>query len=139
MLVRVLVTVIYDETGWNWQKQVVRQPTWDQIDSSIRQLDQFCHPWIELHLTDDPDDPGNSLTVMGGKGVYWIALTADEWDQLRLFDPDKSSRKVDLWISDQGFDDHELHTTTDLELVMRIAGYFAQTGKPLPDATWEPR
>ena len=139
MLLRVLVALVYDETGWKWHQEVTREPAWDHVEASVRRLDQFCYPSVELHLTDDPDDPTQTLTVMGGQGVYWVGLTAGDYDQLRLFDPNRSSREVDLWTSDQGFGDYEFHTTTDVEFVLRIARHFSETAQPLPEASWEPR
>jgi hypothetical protein len=76
------------------------------------------------------------LTIMGGVGVYWAALSAGKYDQLLLFDPDKSSNVVELWTSDQGFGDYEFHVT-DIELVLRVAKHFADTGEPQLDVTWD--
>ena len=47
------------------------------------------------------------LTIMGGEGVYWLALSAGKYDQLRLFDPNKGSHEIKVWTSDQGFADEE--------------------------------
>jgi hypothetical protein len=54
-----------------------------------------------------------------------------------LFDPAKSYKEVDLWTSDQEFADCECRTTTDIELVLRIAKHFGETGGPLPRANEE--
>jgi hypothetical protein len=42
-----------------------------------------------------------------------------------------------LWLSDQGFSDHEFHVTDDLDLVLLVARYFAETGQALPTTNWE--
>jgi hypothetical protein len=73
----------------------------------------------------------------GGEGEYWVSLCAGKYDQLRLFDPDKSSNVVPLWTSDQGFADYEFHVTYDIEFVLRVAKHFGDTGEPLPETTWE--
>jgi hypothetical protein len=44
---------------------------------------------------------------------------------------------VTLWTSDQGFADRACHVTGDVDLVLRIARHFGDTGEPLPDASWE--
>jgi hypothetical protein len=64
-----------------------------------------------------------------------VALSAGKHDQLRLFDPDKGSKKVNLWTSDLGFSDYEFHVTYDIELALRIAKHFGETGEPLPEAS----
>jgi hypothetical protein len=64
-------------------------------------------------------------------------LTAGNYDQLRLFDKDKGTEEVGLWTSVQGLADMECHVTSDVDLVLCIAKYFGETGKPLPEANWE--
>jgi len=91
-----------------------------------------------LFIGDEDEDASvDCLTIMGGEGVYWLALTAGKYDQLRLYDPTKSSEEIQLWTSDQGFADEEKYVTYDRELVLRIAKYFGDTGEPLPEAGWE--
>lgn len=74
---------------------------------------------------------------MGCEGVYWLALTAGKYEQLRLFDPNKSSQEIKVWTSDQGFADEEKYVTYDSDLVLKIARHFGETGEPLPGAQWE--
>lgn len=136
MLVKRLDVAHYED-AWNSRLSCVRDPSWMQIEEAIRRLDRFHYPWVWLRLTEEETDC-DYLTVMGGEGAYWIALTSGEHDQLRLFDPEKSGREVELWTSDQGFSDHEFHVAYDLELVLQVARYFIETGQPLPAATWEP-
>lgn len=137
MQLRSLGIIVYDETGWNWYRDTIQHPKWEEVEDSIRNPDQFCHPWIELHLSDEPEGFQETLVVMGGKGVFWVSLTAGEYDQLRLHDPEKSNREVELWTSDQGFSDCEFHTSTDLDLILTVARYFAEEGLPLSSVTWE--
>lgn len=138
MPVRCLSYVQYGETGWGWHLEKTHDPTWDDILVSVYQLDKFCYPWLWLFIGENDEDPTiDCLTIMGGDGVYWVALSAGKHDQLRLFDPEKSSNEIDLWTSDQGSSDYEFHTTSDIELVLRIAKHFGETGEPLPEATWE--
>lgn len=138
MPVRCLSILEYGETGWGWHLEKISNPTWDEVFVSVRRLDKFRHPWVSLFIGENEADPTlDCLTIMGGEGVSWVALSAGKHDQLRLFDPNKSSQEVDLWTSDQGFADCEYHTTNDMELVMRIAKHFGETGQPLPDAIWE--
>lgn len=138
MAVRCLSVVEYDETGCGWHSEKIRNPAWDDILVSVHRLDKFRYPSVWLFIGENDDDmTSDCLTIMGGDGVYWVALSAGKHDQLRLFDPDKSSEEVDLWTSDQGFADYEFRTTNDIELALRIAKHFGETGEPLPEASWE--
>ena len=138
MPVRCLSFVVYGETGGGWHMEKVANPTWDEIVASVHRLDKFRYPWVLLFIGDNDEDATvDCLTIMGGEGVYWVALSAGKHDQLRLFDPDRGSKEVDLWTSDQGFSDYEFHVTYDIELVLRIAKHFGETSEPLPQATWE--
>ena len=139
MSVRCLTIVIYDETGWDWHLEKTFNPSWDAIVAAIGRLDKFRYPWVWLFIGDEDEDASvECLTIMGGDGVYWLALTAGKYEQLRLFDPNKGSREVQVWTSDQGFADEEMYVTYDKELVLRIAEYFGKTGEPFPEAQWEP-
>jgi len=139
MPVRYLTIPVYSESGRDWHFEKIAGPSWDQIVTAIQRLDKFCYPWVWLFIGDQDEDASEDcLTVMGGDGVYWLGLTVGEYNQLRLFDSSKGNHEVDLWTSDQGFADQEVYVTYDLDLVLRIARYFGETGKPLPEATWEP-
>jgi hypothetical protein len=138
MALHCLSYVVYDETGSGWHEEKIANPTWDQVVDSVRRLDKFRYPWVWLFIGDNEDHPTvDCMTIMGGEGVYWVALSAGKYDQLRLFDPDKGNQVVEIWTSDQGFSDYEFHVTSDIELVLRIAKCFGETGEPLPAATWE--
>jgi hypothetical protein len=138
MPIRCLSFVEYAETGWGWRVEKIRNPTWSDVVTATRRLDRFRYPWVWLFIGENDEDAmDDCLTIMGGQGVYWIGLSAGSYQQLRLFNPDKSSHDVDLWTSDQGFADAEFHTTSDMDLVLRIAEHFGATGEPLPEALWE--
>ncbi len=137
MPVRWLSFVEYDEWGLGWHLEKSANPTWDEIVVSVHRLDKCRYPWVWLFTGDNNEDVTiDCLTIMGGNGVYWVGLSAGKHVQLRLFDPEKRNQDVDLWTSDQGFSDYEFHVTYDIELVLRIARHFGETGEPLPEATW---
>src|SRR5947207_632829 len=127
MAVTCLTKVIYDDAR-SWHSEKITAPTWEDVEVSIRCLDKFYYPWALLFIGDDHDDmTADCLRVMGGEGVWWVSLCAGKYDQLRLFDANKGSQEVQLWTSDQGFADYEFHVTDDIQLVLRIAKYFAET------------
>ena len=137
MSVKCLTIVVY-ETRWDWHFEKTFNPTWHEIIASIDRLDKFRYPWVWLFVGDETENSTvDCLTIMGGDGVYWLALSAGRYDQLRLFDPNKGSHEIDVWTSDQGFADEEKPVTYDRELVLRIARHFGETGEPLPEGVWE--
>ena len=138
MAIRCLTIAVYGETGREWHLEKFRDPTWDEIVTSINRLDKFRYPWVWLFIGDEDEDATvDCLTVMGGEGVYWLGLTAGKYEQLRLFDHKKSTDEVALWTSDQGFGDEERYVTYDIDLVLRIVKHFGETGEPLREAAWE--
>jgi len=138
MPVRCLTKVVYGETGRDWHFEKTLYPSWEEILAAIDRLDKFRYPWVWLFIGDEDEDASvDCLTVMGGGGVYWLGLTAGNYDQIRLFDPNKGSHEIQLWTSDQGFADQEMYVTYDRELVLRIAMHFGETGEPWAEAMWE--
>ena len=137
-MIRCSTAAVYSESGWDWHLEKTYYPDWDQIVSSITRLDKFRYPWVWLFIGDADDDASvDCLTIMGGEGVYWLALTAGEYDQLRLFDSTKGTQEIKVWTSDQGYADEETHVTYDFDLVLLIAKHFGETGEPLPEASWD--
>jgi hypothetical protein len=138
MLIRCLTFVVYGETGWGYHLEKIPNPTWDEIVAAIHRLEKFRYPWLWLFTGDEDEDPNvDCLTIMGGKGVYWLAVTTPNTNQLRLFDPNKGTHEIEVWTSDQGYADEERHVTCDIDLVLRVAKHFGETGEPLPEASWE--
>jgi len=138
MPIKCLTIVIYEQTGKHWHLEKTYYPSWEDIVAAIDRLNKFRYPWVWLFIGDEDEDATvDCLTIMGSDGVYWLGLSAGKYDQLRLYDPNKSSEEVQLWTSDQGFADEEKYVTYDRELVLRIAKYFGETGEPLPEASWE--
>ena len=119
MQITCLTIVVYAATGKDWHLEKTRNPTWEQIVASIDRLDKFRYPWVWLFIGEEDEDASTDcLTIMGGDGVYWLALSAGKYQQLRLLDPSKGNHEVKLWTSDQGFSDQELYVTYDRELVL---------------------
>ena len=95
MSVKCLTIVVYGETGWNWHLEKTFNPTWDDIVASIDRLDKFRYPWMWLFVGDETEDATvDWLTIMGGDGVYGLALSAGRYEQLRLFDPNKRNHEM---------------------------------------------
>ena len=132
---------VYGPDGWDPRPERTRRPSWVQIEQAIRRLDRFQHPWIWLFLTEEEteeeaEEPEECLTVMGGRGVYFLDLNAGEHEHLTLLYPDAPHEEVEVWESDQGLSVSLREVTSDIDLVLRVAKHFADTGEPLPGAPW---
>lgn len=136
MRVKVLEYVTYEEDGWTWRSQEVPDPSWEQVEAAIRRLDRFRHPFLFLRLRAEVADE-ERLEVMGGNGAYWVAGTFDGYFQRRLVNPHGGSAEIPVWTSDQGFSDEERFVVGDVELVLRVARYFAEHGDFDPFVPWE--
>jgi hypothetical protein len=138
MLVKWLEATTYNDDHEYFTSRV-DNPSWDKIEAAIKNLDRFYRPFIQLGLYDDFQkclDDG-MIEVMGGGGVYWIAITAQGYWQRRLHDPAKGTHYVEVWTSDQGFEDEEQYVCYDLDTVLRVIKLFAETATFDPLVTWE--
>jgi hypothetical protein len=129
MLAKSLYLTEYDETGWNPQSQLVANPTWEQIDASIRRLDKFSFPfvWIYLRPDADPQDVPE-FEVIGGAGDYVVACSVEGYHQRRVLVNDDAHDEIEVWTSDQGATASGKHVLHDVDAVLRITRHFCETG-----------
>ena len=114
----------------------IPDPAWDVIQAAVLQLDRHRFPFVNLCGTYDESDD-DYLTIMGGTGLFWLALTAGAHDQTRLFDADCGNHEVELWTSDQGFGSPECYTTNDINIIFTAARYFCEHGSCDPSLAWD--
>ena len=114
----------------------IPDPNWSDVEAAIRALDKHRFPFVNLCGTYEWSDD-DYLTIMGGVGVYWLALTAGSHDQRRLLNVNRGNHEVELWTTDQGFADYEFHTTDNIEDVFVAAKHFCETGDCAPSLTWD--
>ena len=117
----------YDANGRSLEPERVVKPTWDDVETAIRRMDNFCFPFICLN-TDalDPEDEGLDLFWVVGGGGRWAVLQASgEWQYEDLL---KGSNEVRLWDSDQGYFCKEKNILTDVSKVLRITRAYYDTG-----------
>ena len=89
MSVKCLTIVVY-ETRWDWHLEKTFNPTWDEIVASIDRLDKFHYPWVWLFVGDETENSTvDCLTIMGGDGVYWLALSAGRYALRMINSPDR--------------------------------------------------
>ena len=137
-LVRVLEVVHYPLPGSRWETLTHRDPSWQEIESAIGQLDRDVYPYLWLHLAEpiEGEMPENALCVMGGRGEYAIFQSlAGHAAYYR--DDRRGDAVVQIWESDQGSSQPESSLCNDLALVLAIAKHFAETGELYPGVAWE--
>jgi hypothetical protein len=134
--VRQLDIVVY-ESQWKWDAESVLTPGWPQVEAAIRALDRFYRPFVHLFM-GEPQLEKDYMSVIGGKGAYWVGATIGEQDILCLTDPGRGTETIDLWTSDQGFSAGARHVCSDTNVVLMAAQYFFAHGKYHPDLMWEP-
>ena len=144
MHVRALETWSYQPDGRRQKPEKVAHPTWEQIEAAIRRLDGREYPILSLWASDDPalqmvDEFSERLEVLGGAGAYWVAGTFGGYFQRQQLDPAGGAEEVELYPRqiEQGFGAPVRHVTRDLDLVLRVARYYAERGEFDPSVSWE--
>ncbi len=143
MHVKVLECAVYTPDGRISPTEKVVRPTLEQIEQAIRRLDRYRFPFMFLWPTEDEqahvgDGSRECLQIMGGEGVYWLAVCVEGgFCQHRLIHADAGDEEIEVWTSDQGFADAARHICRDAEIVVRAAKYYAQSGKFDPTLSWE--
>ena len=120
--------------------QDLANPSWDQVETSIRRLDQFKLPFVWL-LLGEADDWGamekeGYLNIIGGNGIYSVDGPTPFDGRRRLSVPKHRRESVDVWLSDQGFSTEEVFVCYELETILRIAKHFSLRGRLDPSVEW---
>jgi hypothetical protein len=142
MHAKVLDLTEHPPDGTHWRNSKTQLPAWPQIEAAIRRLDRFRFPFLFLWPSEDHnkhfvDGDCEVFEVMGGEGVYWLAGSFDGYFQRRYVNPEGGDEDVLVWTSDQGFGDAERHICRDIEVVLRVARYYAENGEFDPTVCWE--
>jgi hypothetical protein len=122
--IKLLTAIEYFRDDRPWRANQTVDPGWPAIESAVRQMDNFCFPIVQLHLTPFDDDE-DMLNIIGGDGRYAMFHMMGEWQYV---DPTGGTAPVHLWESDQGYDCLERNVIHDVEKVLRIAKKFYETG-----------
>jgi hypothetical protein len=140
MLVDELEIIVYPN-GCHSHSKVTKTPTWEQIESAVRQLDRHGHPFLRLILPRPKSERDvHSLEIIGGLGEYGVLTFNSVHHQLQWYcDPSRpdGQESVQVWTSDQGAAFEERYLCNDLATLLRIAKLFAEAGKLDPDVNWE--
>jgi hypothetical protein len=148
MLVQVMDITLYEDDGWTWRTEEVRQPTWEMVEAAIRSLDRFHVPFVWFHLNAEREQgrvadarvliPGSipDFEVDGGEGEY--AMNANlEGRTWRYFNPSRDTTKIPIWRSDQGANFEACYCCPSLETVLRATRYFCEQAALDPSVQWQ--
>jgi hypothetical protein len=116
--------VRYYRDGRHWDTECVDSPAWSDVEATVRRMDNYCFPWVQLNTTDDDTDE-SIFNVMGGEGRWALFHMMGDW---QYEDPAGSDEEARLWDSDQGYYCKEKNILTDVEKVLRITKGFYETG-----------
>jgi hypothetical protein len=100
----------------------IHDPTWDQIEQSVHQLDQHRHPLIRLRS----GKAGTvTLEIIGGNGIYALREPDGDWV---YYDSTQGDEEIVVQTSGQGYRCPAYYVCTDLKRVLEIARGFCETG-----------
>ena len=136
MMVKYLDITTYAPDGSRYRTETVHDPSWPQIEASLRALDHHDRPFIFLGLEDNYHET-DCLSVLGGPHGYAFTGTIGDGPWLQYVDPTQGDDEVAVWTSDQGFYPKARNVCFDLELVVRIAKHFSESGELAPFVRWE--
>ena len=116
--------------------QTTVQPTWEEVEVAIRALDHHRFPFIFIGLRDECRGE-DCLSVLGGPKGYAISVANAHSGWVQYCDPKHTGAEVAVWTSDQGYYPEERYVSYDLDLVLRVARYYAESGELDPSVQWE--
>jgi hypothetical protein len=115
-------------------------PSWEQIECAIRRLDANAFAGVEIAIADMYHDGGGqpSLHITGGNGEYIISYNGGGGSSVHYLDPNQANQPEPVGVvkRDQGVWVPANWVCRNLELVLAIARYFTETGRPFPDVQW---
>jgi len=122
--VAVLETIPYSSAGLPLGRGELPNPTWEQVEASIRAQDGYTHPLTRLRLDPHQDEP--ALDILGGKGRFVLWELCGQW---QYHDASATgNEELPVWTSDQGYRALPCNICSDIERVVRIARRFFETG-----------
>jgi hypothetical protein len=121
--VAVVETIPHSPEGEPAAPDYLYDPTWEQIEQSIRGLNQRTHPLIRL-WTGEPEE-SRGLEIIGGNGKYALRDVDDGWV---YHDPAGGEEEVEVQTSGEGYPCPASSVCTDLTQVLQIARRFYETG-----------
>jgi hypothetical protein len=123
-LIHHMTVIRYYRDGRHWDTEEISSPSWPDVESAIRRMDNYCFPIVQLNTTDNEYDE-SIFNVCGGAGRWALFQMMGAW---QYEETDGSEEEARLWESDQGYYCREKNILTDFEKVLRIVKAFYETG-----------
>jgi hypothetical protein len=118
------ITVVrYYRDGRHWDTEQINFPSWSDVESAIRRMDNYCYPIVQLNTTTNEEDE-RIFNICGGEGRWALFHMMGEW---QYEEPGGSEEEARLWDSDQGYYCSEKNILKDVEKVLRIVRAFYDT------------
>jgi Immunity protein Imm1 len=134
--IKVLEVTQYNADGRGYTTHSTPEPTWSQIETAIRALDHHTLPFIFIGLGEQCRGE-DCLSVLGGPNGYAISAADSAGGWIQYCDPRHTRDEVSIWTSDQGYYPEERFVTYALDVVLRVARYYAERGELDPSIQWE--
>ncbi len=103
----------------------IRDPSWGQIERSIRNLDRDALPSLRLWAGEVEQAP--ALDVIGGKGQYVLRELGDGWI---YYDPSQGEEEIEVSQSIPGHCYPAYYVCGDLQRVLQIVRHYYEAGTP---------
>jgi hypothetical protein len=121
----VLETTLRSHENESVEVRNIRNPSWRDLEQSIRDLDQQSHPSLRIWAGEVEQAP--ALDILGGSGKYSLRELGDNWV---YYDPNGGEDEVEVCVSGAGYRCPAFYVCTDLDRVLEIARHFVETGTP---------
>ena len=122
------MTVIrYYRDGRPCDSERVESPSWSDVVSAIRRMDNYCFPIVQLNVTDNDEDE-SIFNIIGGAGRWALFHMMGEWQYDNPAGEAGDDDEVRLWDSDQGYFCKARNILTDVERVLRITKAYYDEG-----------
>ena len=121
----------------NWvgnrnEGELIEAPTWEQIETAIRELDGYQKTLVTLGANDD-----TYMAIGGGKARKYIAyITFDNLSFYNLVDSSKSDDLEALVVGGQA-GDYPTKMCVNWKTALKAAKTFTESGKLEQSVDWE--
>lgn len=123
MKIKVMIIIQYYRDGSPWTLKEVENPKWEQIETAIRAMDNYCFPIVQLNRTIDLDDE-NLFNIIGGNGRWALFHQMGDWEYT---DDSGDETEVRLWDSDQGYMCKEKNVIKDMNILLKYVRVYYET------------
>jgi hypothetical protein len=138
MKIHLLEVTIYQDNGLTWRTKRIRNPSWDEVEATIRRLDGFYYPFVSLYQNADVKEFAlPNFKVTGGESEFALTYCSNG-TAARYFDATRGDYRIDIWRSDQGAAPKAKNCCSSLDIVLHAVQYFCEHGIPDPNLTWQP-